>query len=419
MRILALTHTYPRFPSDTNGPFVRFLMDELAARGHDIRVLTAHDTGFSQEELGQDLDSRGRRRARLSTYRYAPREDWHILGYSRTIHQDVRLKARMLLLSPLLILAGQRALLQAARDFKPDVLHAHWFLPNAYMAAGTARSLGLPLVATLHGSDVFVAEKGWPFSHLSRVAVKATTRLTSCSPELRDRICALGLPRGRSHVIPYAADPGLLEREIDPAATTATRARLLDGAPGPLLTALGRLVWKKGFHILLEALPTVVKAVPGLRVAIAGEGDLEETLRAQARNLGLDRVVVFPGRLGREEIGPFMAAGDVFTMPSVHDSAGNVDGLPNVILEAMAARRPVVASDVAGIPLAVRDGESGLLARPKDVADLARALIQALAPNAPRAVWGAAGRALVEAELNWPAIAARYETVYRLALEDK
>jgi len=419
VRILALTHTYPRSAEDTNGPFVRFLMDELASRGHEVRVLTAHDAGFAAGELGQDKDSRGRVRARLSTYRYAPREDWHILGYSRTIHEDVRLKARMLLLSPLLILAGRRALLQAARDFRPDILHAHWFLPNAYMAAAAARAMKLPLVATLHGSDVFVAEKGWPYSHLTKVAVKATTRLTSCSPELRDRICALGLPRERSHVIPYAADPGLLEREIDAVATARVRARLLDGAKGPLLTALGRLVWKKGFHVLLEALPAVVRQHPHLRVAIAGEGDLEAHLKAQAQGLGLEGVVCFPGRLGREEIGPFMAAGDVFTMPSVHDPAGNVDGLPNVILEAMAARRPVVASAVAGIPLAVRDGETGLLASPKDSQDLARALLEALAPQAPRQAWGEAGRALVEAELNWSAIAARYETVYGMAREDR
>jgi glycosyltransferase involved in cell wall biosynthesis len=418
VRILALTHTYPRFPSDTNGPFVRFLMDELARRGHEVRVLTAHDADFAPDELEQDTDACGRRRARLSTYRYAPVESWHILGYSRTIHQDVRLKARMLLLSPLLIRAGQEALLKAAQDFKPDILHAHWFLPNACMAAKTARRLGVPLVATLHGSDVFVAEKGWPISMLTRRAVAATTRLTSCSPELRDRVCALGVPRERSHVIPYAADPGLLEREISAQATAAVRERLLDGAPGPLVTALGRLVWKKGFHVLLEALPAVLRQHPGLRVAIAGEGDLDARLKAQAAALGLDKVVCFPGRLGREEIGPFMAAGDLFTMPSVHDPAGNVDGLPNVILEAMAARRPVVASNVAGIPLAVRDGESGVLARPRDPVDLARALLAALAPDAPRKAWGEAGRALVEEELNWPAIAARYETVYRMALEE-
>jgi len=418
VRILALTHTYPRFPADTSGPFVRFLMDELARRGHEVRVLTAWDAAFAAGELERDVDAAGRRRARLSAYRYAPLDSWHQLGYSRTIHADVRLKARMLLLSPLLVAAGARALRQAAREFQPDLLHAHWFLPNAAMAAGAARRLGLPLVATLHGSDVFVAEKGWPFSLLTRMAVRATTRLTSCSPELRDRVCALGVPRERSHVIPYAADPGLLEREIDPAAAAALRARWLGGAPGPLLLTLGRLVWKKGFHVLLEVLPLLRAEFPGLVAVVAGEGDLGERLRGQARRLGLQDAVRFPGRLDRAEIGPAMAACDLFAMPSVHDAAGNVDGLPNVILEAMAARRAVVASAVAGIPLAVRDGVTGLLAAPDDPASLRRALRRALGDTAAREAWGRAGRALVEGELNWPAVAARYEEVYRLALAD-
>lgn len=419
MRILALTHTYPRFPADTSGPFVRFLMDELAARGHQVRVLSAWDAAFAEGELERDTDARGRPRARLSAYRYAPFDSWHLLGYSRTIKEDLRLKAGMLLLSPLMILAGSRALLKAAREFRPDLLHAHWFLPGGAMAAVAARRLGLPLVSTLHGSDVFVAEKGWPFSWMSRVAARATTRLTSCSPELRDRVCALGVARDISHVIPYAADPGLLEREPEPAAVAAAREQLLAGAAGPLLLALGRLVWKKGFHVLLEALPPLRADFPGLRVAVAGAGDLEGRLREQVRRLGLREVVCFPGPLERGAIAPHMAACDLFVMPSVHDRAGNVDGLPNVILEAMAMRRAVVASEVAGIPLAVRDGVTGLLAAPNDPRALRQALRRALGDPAAREAWGRAGRALVERELNWPAVAARYEEVYRLALAQR
>jgi glycosyltransferase involved in cell wall biosynthesis len=418
VRILALTHTYPRFPGDTNGPFVRFLMDELAARGHEVRVLTAWDPAFLPAELETDQELAGRPRARLSTYRYAPADSWHVLGYSRTIHADVRLKTRMLALSPLLLAAGARALLREARSFRPDILHAHWFLPNAFSASFAARRLGLPLVATLHGSDVFVAEKGFPFSLLTRRAVGSTTRLTSCSPELRDRICALGVARERSHVIPYAADPGLLERSADPAMVADWRTRLLDGKAGPLVTALGRLVWKKGFHVLLDALPPLVADFPGLRVAIAGEGDLAAQLRAQVRERGLDSTVCFPGSLSRDEIGPFMEAGDLFTMPSVHDAAGNVDGLPNVILEAMAARRAVVASDVAGIPLAVRPGETGWLAPPKDPRALRHALREALSDPERRRRFGEAGRLRVERELNWPVVAARYEEVFRLAMAE-
>ncbi|MCA9785815.1 MAG: glycosyltransferase, partial [Candidatus Cloacimonetes bacterium] len=319
LKILALTHTYPRYPGDTNGPFVEFLMEELAARGHSVRVLTAWDPELQLERPG--------RRVRLLAFRYAPVDSWHRLGYSRTIEADVRLKRTLLLLAPLLILAGTWRLWREVRRERPDLLHAHWFLPNGCMAGLVSWLTRVPLVSTLHGSDVFVAEKGFPYSLMRRIAVRATDRLTSCSPELRDRICHLGFPRERSHVIPYAADPSLLGPAPTEEVVAAERTRWLAGADGPLLVALGRLVYKKGFDVLLRALPTVCKAHPGLRLVIGGEGDLEQELKTLARESGVEDRVSFAGRLLRDRIAPLMAAADLFVMPSVRDRAGNIDGL--------------------------------------------------------------------------------------------
>lgn len=419
MRLLALTHTYPRSDGDTNGPFVRFLMDELARRGHSVDVLAAHDPGWEPEQLGADRDGRGRPRARVSTWRYAPVESWHRLGYSRTIEADVRLKAGLLWLAPALIACGILRLWKETRRLKPDLLQAHWYLPGGFMAAVVSRLTGVPLVVTLHGSDVFVAEKGFPYSWMTRFAARTAARLTSCSPELRDRICRLGFPRELSHVIPYAADPALLEGAPPAADVAALRGRLLGADGEVLLLALGRLVHKKGFEFLLRALPAVLERRPGLRLCLAGEGDLEGELRALAAELGLADRVVFAGRLLRDQVALHMAACDLFVMPSVRDRAGNIDGLPNVILEAMAAGRPVVATNVAGIPLAVRPGTSGWLVPEKDPPAIAAALLEALADDALRARLGAGARRLVEEELNWPAVAARYETVFELAREGR
>ena len=107
-----------------------------------------------------------------------------------------------------------------------------------------------------------------------------------------------------------------------------------------------------------------------------------------------------------------MAAADLFVMPSVRDRAGNIDGLPNVILEAMALARPVVATRVAGIPLAVIHGHNGLLVPEKDPEALARALVEALSQPERLHAWGQASRALIEERLNWPVLAARYEQVF-------
>lgn len=411
LSILALTHTYPRHPGDTNGPFVEFLMEELAVRGHDVRVITAWDAELAADRSGK--------RVTLLTYRYAPFDGWHRLGYSRTIRADVELKKGLLLLAPLMILAGTWRLWREVRRQRPDVLHAHWFLPSGCMAGLVAWLTGVPLVTTLHGSDVFVAEKGFPFSLLRAVALKTTGRLTSCSPELRDRICRLGFCRSRSHVIPYAADPALLAVPPADSVTHAERARWIGDADGPLLFTLGRLVYKKGFDVLLDALPAVVAHHPGLRLVIGGEGDLEHELKDQARRLGLEGRVHFAGRLLRDRIGPLMGACDLFVMPSVRDRSGNIDGLPNVILEAMALGRPVIATAVAGIPLAVLGGHNGLLVPERDPKALAAALLEALSDPERLAQWGRNSRALIAERLNWPVVAARYETVFQRLLEDK
>ena len=105
--------------------------------------------------------------------------------------------------------------------------------------------------------------------------------------------------------------------------------------------------------------------------------------------------------LAHDQVLELVAAADLFVMPSIRDPGGNIDGLPIVVLEAMAAGRPVVATDVAGMPLAVADGETGRLVPEKDAAALAGAVNQLLADADLRRRMGDAGRRRVEEELNW------------------
>ena len=107
---------------------------------------------------------------------------------------------------------------------------------------------------------------------------------------------------------------------------------------------------------------------------------------------------------------------DLFVLPAVHDRKGNVDGLPNVILEAMASGLPVVASAISGIPLAVEHERTGLLVREADGPDLAAALERTLADDPASRAWGDAGRRKVVASLTWDAVAAAYRAAYVEAL---
>jgi phosphatidylinositol alpha-1,6-mannosyltransferase len=238
--------------------------------------------------------------------------------------------------------------------------------------------------------------------------LQRTKLLTGCSPELVDRILALGLPRERSRVIPYGVDTTRFAP--DPGRRSIWRERL--GVPGDalLVGTVGRMATKKGFHVLVEALPRVLARHPLVHVVFAGAGDRLEEFRS-ALAAWRDRVH-FPGLVLQDVLPDLYRALDLFVLPAVHDRKGNVDGLPNVILEAMSSGLPVVASGISGIPLAVEDGRTGRLVSEGDPLALAAALDELLAAGDARRTWGRAGREKVCRELTWDAVARRYHEAY-------
>ena len=335
------------------------------------------------------------------TFRYAP-ESREVLGYGRTLEADEKVKGGAALVTPLYALGLHRATRRQLRARRFDLVHAHWIVPNGVIAAW---SVDIPLAIGLHGSDVFLAEKVRP---AAAWALRRSRLLTGCSPELVDRVRALGFPEERSRVIPYGVDVTAFSPDRDRGRIWREKLGIPETAP--LVLSVGRMATKKGFHILMEALPELLDANPEAHVVLAGGGDLlprfqEEALRFPGR-------LHLPGSVLRDTLPDLYRAADVFVLPAVHDSKGNVDGLPNVVLEAMASGLPVAASGISGIPLAVVDGETGLLVPEKEPKALTAALRRLLeAPDLAREM-GDRGRRRAEAALTWDAVAARYREGY-------
>ncbi len=404
LNVAVMAHSFPRFPGDTHGPFVKNLSEELAGLGHNVHMLVPWDPEL-REDRGSPLT--------VHSFRYVWPPSWHLLGYSRTLSRDVGMKLAAWLLSPLYFACGERALRRLVREQGIELIHAHWLLPNGYIAARVSRATGVPFAATLHGSDIFMAERAAPLSRMAATALRGASHITSCSADLQQRLLRLGgqqfaakvplVPNGTNLV---AADPDRAEPR-----------KRFGVAPGePMVAAVGRLVHKKGFRYLLEAAPEIFAHNPSARLVIGGGGELAGELEQQARELGIAERVSFPGMLSHDQVLELVAAADLFVMPSIRDSGGNIDGLPIVVLEAMAAGRPVVGTDVAGMPLAVANGETGRLVPEKDPAALAGAVNQLLADGDLRQRMGDAGRRRVEQELNWAAVARLHDRLYQQAV---
>ncbi len=181
-----------------------------------------------------------------------------------------------------------------------------------------------------------------------------------------------------------------------------------------LLLSVGRMVSKKGYQVLLPLLPDLLASHEKLHVVLAGAGDLLEEFRRVTGSWS-DRVHL-PGIVLRDTLPDLFRAADAFVLPAVHDAKGNVDGLPNVILEAMASGLPVVASGISGIPLAITDGREGRLVAERDPEQLAAVLGEIVADAAQRRQMGDAARRKAEQELTWRVVAGRYRAAYQEAL---
>lgn len=402
MRVLMLTSSYPKYAGETTAPFIEEIAAALAARGHHIEVVAPW-----HPELRRAPQERG---VHLHFYRYAPHPALNIWGYAQSLAGDSDLKRRALAVVPFALAGAAGGLLAArARSTSPfDMIHAHWVLPNGPPAALVAAWARLPLVVSLHGNDIYMAERHWATAAPAGLTFRAASAVTACSGDLHQRGLRLGARQPTTHLIPYGINPR--EFRPDAAARATVRADLGLANGAPLVLGLGRLVYKKGFSVLLDAWPHVLKRHPSALLAIAGYGDLRRDLEQQAAALGIGAQVRFTGQLERSRAAAHIAAADVFALPII--AGWGVDGLPNALLEAMGAGCAVVASRVAGVPDVVEDERHGLLVPERNPRALAEAICRLLDDPALAERLGAAARSRIETELTWEQTAARFEEVY-------
>jgi glycosyltransferase involved in cell wall biosynthesis len=195
------------------------------------------------------------------------------------------------------------------------------------------------------------------------------------------------------------------------------RFRPADGDDGVTILHVGRLVEKKGTAVLLRAFAQLKAAHPEARLRIVGDGPLLTRLKRMAGELGLRDSVVFAGTLNPDQIAAEMRKTAMLAAPSLTARDGDSEGLPNVVVEAMASGLPLVATDHGGISEAVADGESGFLVDEGEHEPLARRLAELLSDAAPRGRMGAAGRRIAEerfdAARQMALLEARYDDLTR------
>ncbi|MCP5195975.1 MAG: glycosyltransferase, exosortase A system-associated [Gammaproteobacteria bacterium] len=315
-----------------------------------------------------------------------------------------------------------RRLTEVVQQVKPDVLHAHSPALNGLAALPVARRFRLPLVyevrafwedaAVDHGTTREGSIRYRLTQALETHVLQRANAATCICEGLRGDIVARGVPTEKVTVIPNAVDIEQFGLGGEP--DLALKARLgLDDAQ--VLGFIGSFYAYEGLALLLEALPELLKQAPKARVLLVGGGPQDQALRRQAQALGIAETVVFTGRVPHAEVSRYYDLIDVLVYPRLSMRLTELV-TPLKPLEAMAQGQLFIASDVGGHRELIRDGETGVLFRAGDAADLTTKALGLLAHPERWPALKARGRQFVEEERTWRNSVERYRAIYeRLA----
>ena len=397
MKVGVIATSYPRYPGDKSGHWIHRANRELRHFGVDVTVLAPHAPGLP---VRHEID-----RVPIIRFRYLWPAAWQRVAYrpgGLPYWGKFPAAVRMQFIPYTLSLFAHT--LWLARQC--DLIHAHWTLAGL-AALGSRLVAHRPYVLSLRGSDVNIGLNSSEFARkLFAFVACRSDALISVSQAIK---AVVEQELNIDNVL-------LLENGVDietyrPLDGRTQRLNLGLADDAKVILSVGNLVRLKGYNYLVEALPAIVAAHPQAMLVLIGDGEEREPLREQAAALGMTDRVYFTGYLPTTQIPAWLNAADVFVLPSLSE------GRPNVILEAMACGRLVVATRVGGIPEIVEDSQTGFLVAPQQPDQLAERISLLLDNPELSQRLGLAGRqSFIDKGLTWEHHAERLIGVYSRVL---
>ena len=355
IKVLVIGSVYPRYDKDAEVPWLRTSIAHLKKAGLDVQVLAPAYKGLKSHTIDGTPVNR---------FRYAP-ADWEILTHEEGAPSKMASRPWLQLLAIPYIISGFFKCIKICRKWKPDIIHAHWPFPHAYIALGAAKLFHIPLVLNFHGAELLLIRKKKWVKPLLKFAIGQAQAVFANSSFTAGKIKAI-----RDVNVEWSPYGTTLDERRE----TRDEREGSGLAPHPVngkfkVLFVGRHIERKGIRYLIEA----AKYLPQdkFEIRIIGEGDLTGQLKQQAAQYPH---VLFTGKLPAAELAREYREANVFVLPAIVDHKGDTEGLGVVLIEAMESGLPVIASDVGGIPDVVVDNVSGLLVPEKSPVALADAI---------------------------------------------
>ena len=394
-KILVIGSVYPRFHEDAEVPWLRTSIAHLKKAGLDIQVLAPAYKGLKSHEIDG---------VKVNRFRYAPAK-WEFLTHEEGAPSKMANKPWLQLLAIPYIISGFFKCIKICRKFKPDIIHAHWPFPHAYIALGAAKLFKIPLVLNFHGAELLLIRKKKWVKPLLKFAISQAQAVFANSSFTASKIKAL-----RNVDVEWSPYGTTLEKGV-----RSVKPHPVNGKFKILF--VGRHIERKGICYLIEAAKYLPRDL--FEIRIVGVGDLTEQLHVIANDVKQSNPdsaeIIFTGKLSPEALANEYKTANVFTLPAIVDSKGDTEGLGVVLIEAMELGLPVVASNVGGIPDVVVDGVSGILVPEKDPKALADAYKRlAESPEFTEKILAGAQQRIDEC-FSWDKIIERQVAVYEKA----
>jgi len=296
---------------------------------------------------------------------------------------------------------------EALERGKFDIVHAHHaFTPTSLLSISAARKIGIPAILTNH--TIFLASHHkslWvPTSYVLypfRRCINKANLITAVSRTAADFIGHF-TERGRIVVVPNGIDPNRFDSR-----SCAADEPTHEVGSEHIILYVGRLVYRKGIHVLVKAMPQILRKLPDAQLLIAGEGIMENYIKLLIKGLDLEDHVRLLGFVPNEKLPDLYGLSQVFVLPSLYCESFGI-----TLLEAMASGKPIVASNVGGVPEVIEDEVTGLLFRKGDGRDLADDVFRIMNDRGLALELARKARRSVEDNFSWFVVADKMECLY-------
>jgi glycosyltransferase involved in cell wall biosynthesis len=398
-KILVIASTFPRWKNDSSPKFVYDLSENLGSK-YKIIVLVPHHKDAKKNEIMGGLEVR--------RFVYFKPESLQKLCYGGGIIPNMKHSFLAKMQMPLFILSEFFASYRIIKKDNIGMLHAHWMLPQGFVGVLLKKLCKVPLLVTVHGSDLFPLKNTF-FKKLQHFVIQNCDNLTVNSEATkREIIHRFPEHSSKIEIIPMGVDINLFKKKKVQKPKKYTKNKIL--------LFVGRLSDQKGLQYLVDSMVDLVRYDKHIKLLVIGEGPYEKMLRQRTDSRGVSDNIEFLGSIPTNNVVEYHNFADIFILPSLSNKTGT-EALGLSLLEAMASGCAVVGTNVGGISFAIKNGDNGLLVGQKDHHALSHAIITLLKNKKKSLSMGKNASKFVRENYSWEKISKGFGEIYDILLK--